>query len=67
MKTYTQKVHYRFVVEGDYSVADLWEEDLYQNPEDAHDNICDYLMDNPFETLARGELTLTNLRTEEEN
>ena len=28
-KTYTQKVHYKIILEGDYSCSNLWEEDLY--------------------------------------
>ena len=30
-KTYTQKVHFKFVIEGDYSCGNLWEEELYEN------------------------------------
>ena len=29
-KTYTQSVHYKIVIEGDYCCSNLWEEDLYE-------------------------------------
>lgn len=65
-KSFTQRVHYRFVVEGDFSVGDMWEEDLFKSAEEAHDTIIEYLVDSP-EVLTRGRLELSNLRTEEES
>ena len=41
-KTYTQKVHFKFVIEGDYSCGNLWEEELYKNAEDAYDTVKNY-------------------------
>ena len=38
-KTYTQKVHYRIVIEGDYSIGNLYEEELFNTAEETHDLI----------------------------
>ena len=67
-KTYRQKIHYRVVIEGDYSVCDLWDEDLYQAPEEAHDNVIEHLYENFAEILnsPKFKIELSNLRTEEE-
>ena len=67
-KTYRQKIHYRVVIEGDYSVCDMWDEDLYQAPEEAHDNVIEYLHENFAEILnsPKFKIELSNLRTEEE-
>lgn len=67
-KTFTQRIHYRVVIEGEYSVGDMWEEDLYQTPEEAHDNVLEYVYENFNELLDRpnSKIELTNLRTEEE-
>jgi hypothetical protein len=61
-QTYTQKVHYQIIIEGEYCCANCTEEELYTNAEDYHDlvwehvadNICDYYPPN---------IKLTNLRT----
>ena len=68
-KTYQQKVHYRVVVEGDYSVCDMWEEDLYQTPEEAHDNVLEHLHKNFAEILnsPKCKIKLNDLRTKEED
>ena len=29
-KTYTQSVHYKIIIEGDYACANQWEEELYE-------------------------------------
>lgn len=67
-KTYQQKIHYRVVIEGDYSVCNMWDEDLYQAPEEAHDNVLEHLYENFGEILnsPRFRIELSDLRTEEE-
>ena len=67
-KTYRQKIHYRVVIEGDYSVCDMWDEDLYQAPEEAHDNVLEHLYENFTEILnsPKFKIELSDLRTEEE-
>ena len=67
-KTYRQKIHYRVVIEGDYSVCNMWDEDLYQAPEEAHDNVLEYLSENFAEILnsPKFKIELSDLRTEEE-
>jgi hypothetical protein len=67
-KTYRQKIHYRVVIEGDYSVCDMWDEDLYQAPEEAHDNVLEHLYENFAEILnsPKFKIELSDLRTEEE-
>lgn len=67
-KTYRQKIHYRVVIEGDYSVCDMWDEDLYQAPEEAQDNVLEHLSENFAEILnsPKFKIELSDLRTEEE-
>lgn len=64
-KTYTQKVHYRIVLEGDYSLCNLLEEELLNNAEEAHDLVWDYVADNIIDYYPP-KITLDNLITEEE-
>ena len=67
-KTYQQKIYYRVVIEGDYSVCNMWDEDLYQAPEEAHDNVLEHLYENFDEILnsPKFKIELSDLRTEEE-
>lgn len=67
-KTYEQKVHYRIVIEGDYTVGDNWEEDLYNDPEEAHDSIIDWLYENFSEVIysPKFQMKLSDLRIKEE-
>lgn len=67
-KTYEQRIHYRVVIEGDYTVCNMWEEDLYQAPEEAHDEVIEHLYENFSEILNDPdlEIELTSLRTKEE-
>ena len=64
-KTYTQKVHYRIVLEGDYSVCNLLEEELHDNAEEMHDIVWEYVAENIIDYYPP-KITLGNLRTEEE-
>jgi hypothetical protein len=64
-KTYTQKVHYRIILEGDYSVCNLLEEELHGNAEEMHDIVWEYVADNIIDYYPP-KITLDNLRTEEE-
>jgi hypothetical protein len=65
-KTYCQKVHYRIVIEGDYSCANLYEEELWEQAEEAHDCVLDYLGENISDCFSTAKIELTNLRTKEE-
>ena len=65
-KTYTQKVHFKFVIEGDYSCGNIWEEELYENVEDAYDTVKDYLIGNIMDYYDKMNIELTNLETIEE-
>lgn len=65
-KTYTQTVHYKIVLEGDYSCCNLWEEELYQKAEEAHDNVLDHIADNIEDYFHNVNIVLDNLRTIEE-
>ena len=64
-KTYTQKVHYRIVIEGDYSIGNLFEEELFNNAEETHDLVWDYVAENIYDYYPP-KITLDNLRTMEE-
>ena len=50
-KTYTEKVHYKIIIEGDYSIANCFEEELHEKAEDMHDLVLDYLSDQDGCTL----------------
>ena len=65
-KTYTQSVHYKIVIEGDYSCGNIWEEELYQEADDAHDNVLEHIVDNITDYFHNANITLDNLRTIEE-
>ena len=67
-KTYTQRIHYQIVIEGEYSVGNKWDEELYQTPEEAHENVLEYVQDSFNEIVNSSDfkIKLTNLRTEEE-
>lgn len=67
-KTYEQSVHFRLVIEGDYSCDNVWEEELCQAPEELHDSVLDYISrsNNLREYLHNANITLTNLQTFEE-
>jgi hypothetical protein len=65
-KTYTQKVHYRIVIEGDYSISNLEEEELCENADEMHDLVWDYIADNICDYYPPKNIVLDNLRTEEE-
>ena len=65
-KTYTQKVHFKIVIEGDYSCGNLWEEELYKNAEDAHDTVLEHVSYNIMDYFYKANITLDNLRTIEE-
>ena len=63
-KTYTQKVHFRIVIEGDYSMSNLLEEELCESAEETKELLWDYVADNICECSPI--ITVDNLRTEEE-
>lgn len=67
-KTYTQRIRYRVVIEGDYIVDEMCKEDLYQTPEEAHDLVIEHMYENFSELIHNPsfKLELTDLRTEEE-
>jgi hypothetical protein len=61
-QTYTQKVHYRIVIEGDYSCANCIDEELYNRAEDYHDLVWEHVADNICDFYPPN-IELTNLRT----
>lgn len=65
-KTYTQTVHYRIVIEGDYSVSNLLKEELHENEEEMHDLVWDFVADNICDYYPPKTVILENLRTEVE-
>jgi hypothetical protein len=67
-KTFMQRIHYRVVIEGEYSTGNMWEEELYQTPEEARDNVIEYMYENFSELINNPsfKLELIDLRTEEE-
>ena len=65
-KTYTQKVHYKIILEGDYSCGNLWEEELYKEANEAHDNVLEHIANNITDHFHNANITLDNLITFEE-
>lgn len=63
-KTYAQKVHYRIVIEGEYSICNLEEEELCESADEMHDLLWNYVADNICECSPI--IVIDNLRTEEE-
>lgn len=65
-KSYTQTVHFKIVLEGDYSCGNLWEEELYQEAHEARDNVLEHIADNIIDYFHNIDVALDNLRTIEE-
>ena len=65
-KTYTQSVHYKITIEGDYSCGNLWEEDLYEDAEEAHDNVWEHVAGHIIDYYHMADIELSNLKTMEE-
>lgn len=65
-KTYTQSVHYKIVIEGDYSCSNLWEEDLYEEAEEAHDNVWEHVAGHIVDHYHTADIELSDLKTMEE-
>lgn len=65
-KTYCQKVHYKITIEGEFSCCNLYGEELWQEAEDAHDCVLDYLGNDVCKLFQKAKIELTGLRTEEE-
>ena len=66
-KTYTQKVHFKIIIEGDYSCCNLWEEELLEDANDFHDFALDCVGDNIVEYFRHANIILTDLETNEDN
>ena len=66
-KTYTQKVHYRFVIEGEYSSSNMWEEDVIESEENICDYVLDYIGENINDFLIADNIKIIDLTTIEEN
>lgn len=66
-KTYTQKIHFKLVIEGDYSCKNIWEEELYKNIKDAQDSVWEYVVENIVNYYPKANIELTNLVTIEED
>ena len=65
-KTYTQSVHYKITSEGDYSCGNLWEEDLYEDVEEAHDNVWEHVAGHIIDYYHTADIELSDLKTTEE-
>ena len=65
-KTYTQSVHYKITIEGDYSRGNLWEEDLYEDAEEAHDNVWEHVAGHIIDYYHTADIELSDLKTREE-
>lgn len=65
-KTYTQKVRFKLIIEGDYSCRNLYDEELLQNADDFHDTVLNYIGDNIIDYFHNANIELTNLETIEE-
>lgn len=63
-KTYAQTVHYRIVLEGDYSICNLLEEELHNREEEMRDLVWEYVSDNIVDYYPP-DMVLSNLTTEE--
>lgn len=64
-KTYTEKVHYRIVIEGDYTVCNKWEEELDTCAEDLHDRVWEFVAENIVDYYPP-KMELTNFQITEE-
>lgn len=65
-KTFTEKVHYRIIIEGDYSCCNMVEEELDTCAEDLHDCVWNYVAENISDHYPP-KMTLTNFTIIEEN
>lgn len=65
-KTYTQKVHFKIVIEGDYTCCNMWDEDLCQEADELHDTVLNYVGDNIEDYFHKVNIVLTDLETIEE-
>ena len=67
-KTYTQKVKFRLVIEGEYSCCNMWEEELWEGPEQVHDSLLEYVGDNIIDYLNDNnyKLEISGIQTEED-
>ena len=65
-RTYTQSVHYKIVIEGEYSCSNLWKEDLYEEAEEAHDNVWEHVAGHIIDYYHTADIELSDLKTTEE-
>lgn len=66
-KTYTQSVHFKIIIEGNYSCGSLWDEDLLQDADEFHDIVLDHVGDNIIHYFHNANIELTDLKTVENN
>lgn len=66
-KTYTQSVHFKITIEGDYSCCNLWDEDLCQDADEFHDAVLNHVGDNIVDYFHNANIVLTDLKTIENN
>ena len=64
-KTYTEKVHYRIIIEGDYTLCNMLEEDLDTCAEDLHDSVWEFVAENIVDYYPP-KMELTNFQITEE-
>lgn len=62
-QTFTQKVHYRIVIEGEYNCANQFEEELAQTPEEYHDLVWEHLGNHFSDYYLKAKIECDNLIT----
>lgn len=67
-KTYRQKIHYRVVIEGDFTCGNMLEEELSDTPEEFRWGFKDWLYESFTDVMYSPDckIELSDLRTEEE-
>ena len=67
-KTYRQKIHYRVVIEGDFTCGNMLEEELSDTPEEFRWGFKDWLYESFTNVMYSPDckIELSDLRTEEE-
>lgn len=66
-KTYTQSVHFKITIEGDFSCGNSWEEELCQSADEFHDIVLDHVGDNIVHYFSNADVVITDLKIIEDN
>lgn len=67
-KTYEQTIHFRVVIEGDFSVGNMWDEELSETPEEFRWGFKEWLYESFTDVMnsPNCKIELSDLRTREE-